>query len=116
MNLVENLAELFQNGEYRLLVIDSIIALYRVEFLGRGELADRQQALSRLLNHCTKLATGEYLIMFTETSLISTEFNVAVFIVRTVICHLSITNIELDEPSFCRSRTEVSLPSCFPST
>jgi meiotic recombination protein DMC1 len=58
MNLVENLSELFLSGEYRLLIIDSIIALYRVEFLGRGELAERQQMLGKLLNHCTKLATG----------------------------------------------------------
>jgi meiotic recombination protein DMC1 len=42
------------------LIIDSIIALYRVEFIGRGELADRQQNISKLMNHCTKLATGKF--------------------------------------------------------
>ena len=60
MNLIENLSELFLTGEYRLLIIDSIIALYRVEFLGRGELAERQQLLGRLLHHCTKLASGMF--------------------------------------------------------
>jgi meiotic recombination protein DMC1 len=59
MNLVENLSELFLSGEYRLLIIDSIIALFRVEFLGRGELAERQQMLGKLLHHCTKLASGQ---------------------------------------------------------
>jgi meiotic recombination protein DMC1 len=30
-------------GPFRLIIIDSIIALFRVEFSGRGELSERQQ-------------------------------------------------------------------------
>ena len=32
---------------FKLLVIDSIMGLFRVEFSGRGELAERQQKLVR---------------------------------------------------------------------
>jgi meiotic recombination protein DMC1 len=50
---------------YRLLVIDSIIATYRVDYSGRGELADRQQKLNLLMTGLMKLAE---------------QFNVAIFI------------------------------------
>jgi meiotic recombination protein DMC1 len=57
--MIENLAELFMTGDYRLLIIDSVIALFRVDFCGRGELADRQQALSKFLHLCNKFVTGK---------------------------------------------------------
>lgn len=37
-------------GIFKLLIIDSIMALFRVDFSGRGELADRQQKLAQLLS------------------------------------------------------------------
>jgi meiotic recombination protein DMC1 len=38
-------------GPFRALIVDSIIALFRVEFSGRGELSERQQKqLHELLN------------------------------------------------------------------
>ncbi|CAH0729858.1 unnamed protein product, partial [Brenthis ino] len=52
-------------GVFKLLVIDSIMALFRVDFSGRGELADRQQKLAQVLSRLQK---------------ISEEYNVAVFI------------------------------------
>ncbi|XP_054710485.1 meiotic recombination protein DMC1/LIM15 homolog [Uloborus diversus] len=52
-------------GVYKLLVIDSIMALFRVDYSGRGELADRQQKLAQMLSKLQKL---------------SEEYNVAVFI------------------------------------
>lgn len=52
-------------GSYKLLVIDSIMALFRVDYAGRGELADRQQKLNVMLSRLCKL---------------SEEFNVAVFL------------------------------------
>uniref|UniRef100_A0A7N6B8V3 Meiotic recombination protein n=1 Tax=Anabas testudineus TaxID=64144 RepID=A0A7N6B8V3_ANATE len=47
------------------LIIDSIMALFRVDFSGRGELAERQQKLAQMLSRLQK---------------ISEEYNVAVFI------------------------------------
>lgn len=46
MESIKSIAALFadpQEGPFRLLIIDSIIALFRVEFPGRGELSERQQ-------------------------------------------------------------------------
>ncbi|XP_015910807.1 meiotic recombination protein DMC1/LIM15 homolog isoform X1 [Parasteatoda tepidariorum] len=54
-----------EGGVYKLLVIDSIMALFRVDFSGRGELADRQQKLAQMMSRLQKL---------------SEEYNVAVFI------------------------------------
>uniref|UniRef100_A0A1B6LH26 Meiotic recombination protein DMC1/LIM15 homolog n=1 Tax=Graphocephala atropunctata TaxID=36148 RepID=A0A1B6LH26_9HEMI len=52
-------------GVFKLLVVDSIMALFRVDFSGRGELADRQQKLAQMLSRLQK---------------VSEEYNVAVFI------------------------------------
>ena len=41
-----------EQGPFRLLIIDSIIALFRVEFSGRGELSERQQKLGQHLSVC----------------------------------------------------------------
>ena len=55
--------------QFSLLVIDSIMAPFRVDYSGRGELAERQQVLNRVLNRLQK---------------ISEQFNVAVFITNQV--------------------------------
>lgn len=52
-------------GVFKLLIVDSIMALFRVDYSGRGELADRQQKLAQMLSRLQK---------------ISEEYNVAVFI------------------------------------
>ncbi|KAG6524721.1 hypothetical protein ZIOFF_014659 [Zingiber officinale] len=51
-------------------IVDSVIALFRVDFSGRGELAERQQKLAQMLSRLIKIAE---------------EFNVAVFITNQVI-------------------------------
>uniref|UniRef100_A0A0D3HRC7 RecA family profile 1 domain-containing protein n=1 Tax=Oryza barthii TaxID=65489 RepID=A0A0D3HRC7_9ORYZ len=51
-------------------IVDSVIALFRVDFSGRGELAERQQKLAQMLSRLTKIAE---------------EFNVAVYITNQVI-------------------------------
>ena len=40
---------------YALLVVDSIMAPFRVDFSGRGELSERQQVLGRFLNKVQKI-------------------------------------------------------------
>ncbi|CAG8505377.1 7994_t:CDS:10 [Paraglomus occultum] len=71
MELIVELAARFseEKGIYRLLVIDSIIALFRSDFSGRGELAERQQKLNTMLSRLVKIAE---------------EFNVAVYITNQV--------------------------------
>jgi len=55
--------------EYRLLVVDSIIAPFRFEYCGRGELAERQQRLGAVLVTLKKMAE---------------EFNIAVVLTNQV--------------------------------
>jgi len=67
MELIDLAAGQFHQepGVFRLLIVDSIIALLRVDFTGRGELADRQQKLGAMLSRLQKL---------------SEEYNVVVYI------------------------------------
>lgn len=41
-------------------IIDSIMALFRVDFSGRGELAERQQKLAQMLSRLQKISEGPY--------------------------------------------------------
>ena len=43
-------------GIFKLLIVDSIMALFRVDFSGRGELADRQQQLAQMLSKLQKIS------------------------------------------------------------
>ncbi|GMR42386.1 hypothetical protein PMAYCL1PPCAC_12581 [Pristionchus mayeri] len=52
-------------GVFKLLIVDSIMALFRVDYSGRGELAERQQKLAQMLSRLQKIAE---------------EYNVAVLI------------------------------------
>ncbi|CAI0559378.1 unnamed protein product [Linum tenue] len=69
-NLLLGLAAKMSEEPFRLLVVDSVIALFRVDFTGRGELAERQQKLAQMLSRLTKIAE---------------EFNVAVYMTNQVI-------------------------------
>ena len=40
---------------FKLVIMDSITALLRVDYTGRGELADRQQKLGQLLSRLKKV-------------------------------------------------------------
>lgn len=53
-----------------LLIIDSIMSLFRVDYSGRGELAERQQRLNKLLSNLLKIAQ---------------QFNVAIVLTNHVI-------------------------------
>lgn len=62
-------ALLAEDGTFRLLIVDSIMALFRAEFLGRGQLSERQQTLSSHMRQLNMLAA---------------EYNVAVLIANQV--------------------------------
>ncbi|KAH7080007.1 meiotic recombination protein-like protein dmc1 [Paraphoma chrysanthemicola] len=69
MELLNKVAEFFVGNEYRLLIVDSIMALFRVDYTGRGELNERQQKLNQFLSKLTHVAE---------------EFNVAVLMTNQV--------------------------------
>ncbi|KAM3425484.1 Meiotic recombination protein DMC1 [Cercospora zeina] len=64
-----SLAEEFATGDYRLLIVDSILNLFRSDYSGRGELSERQQKLGQHLRKLTEFAE---------------EFNIAVFMTNQV--------------------------------
>ncbi|OIR58962.1 MAG: RecA family ATPase Dmc1 [Amphiamblys sp. WSBS2006] len=72
MDLLTSLSAMFAEeiGRYRLLIVDSIISLFRTDFSGRGELGERQQKLNKMLNALMR---------------ISEEYNVAVFITNQMM-------------------------------
>ena len=58
------------DDDYALLVVDSIMAPFRVDYTGRGELSERQQVLGKTLSRLLKIAE---------------QFNVAVFLTNQVM-------------------------------
>lgn len=84
LELLNALASSFATNEYRLLIIDSIMNCFRVDFCGRGELADRQQKLNQFLSKLTHMAEGSSLSLHFSPLLIALlkEFNVCVLMVN----------------------------------
>jgi len=54
MLLVDKVKELSKDSQARLLVVDSLTAHFRAEYVGRGALADRQQKLNRHMHDLLK--------------------------------------------------------------
>lgn len=69
-HLLSLVAAKMAEDQFSLLVVDSITALFRVDFSGRGELAERQQKLGKMMSQLIKIAE---------------EFNVAVYITNQVV-------------------------------
>ncbi len=64
MLLAEKAAEIAKNDGVRLVVVDSVTSLFRVEYCGRGALAERQQKLGRHIAALHKLAELNDLAVF----------------------------------------------------
>lgn len=56
MEILGEAAALMTTSKYSLLIVDSVMALFRNDFRGRGELADRQCNLAKFLRHLLRLA------------------------------------------------------------
>ncbi|NWG08851.1 MAG: DNA repair and recombination protein RadA [Nitrososphaerales archaeon] len=54
--IVREAGRFIEKERIRLLVVDSAVAHYRAEFLGRGTLAERQQRLNRFMHNLLRLA------------------------------------------------------------
>jgi len=48
---VNNLSPTLDSKRPKLIIVDGMIGLFRAEYMGRGELAERQQRLSRVMDH-----------------------------------------------------------------
>ncbi|MCJ1343996.1 Meiotic recombination protein dmc1, partial [Peltigera leucophlebia] len=77
LELLNALASNFATNEYRLLIIDSIMNCFRVDYCGRGELADRQQKLNQFLSKLTHMAEeeslGDNIHNFTQTNQVQSD-------------------------------------------
>lgn len=56
MLLAEKAEDLLKEGVYKLLVVDSLTAHFRAEFIGRGTLSERQQKLNKHMHQLLKVA------------------------------------------------------------
>ncbi len=56
MLLAEKAAELIKEKNVKLLIVDSLTSHFRAEYIGRGQLADRQQKLNRHMHTLQKIA------------------------------------------------------------
>lgn len=57
MILVDKVEELIKEGtQIKLVIVDSLMSLFRSDFTGRGQLADRQQKINRHIHALLKLA------------------------------------------------------------
>uniref|UniRef100_A0A0G4GKD0 RecA family profile 1 domain-containing protein n=1 Tax=Chromera velia CCMP2878 TaxID=1169474 RepID=A0A0G4GKD0_9ALVE len=70
--ILKKVCQLMVAAPYSLLIVDSIMALFRVDYCGRGELSERQQKLGKTMSFLMKIAQ---------------QFNVAV-VVTNVSSHL----------------------------
>ncbi|KAJ2914259.1 hypothetical protein MD484_g6128, partial [Candolleomyces efflorescens] len=61
-----------EDKDFRLLIIDSIMALFRVDYSGRGELSERQQKLAQMLSKLSKLSE-EYNIVILMTNQVQSD-------------------------------------------
>ncbi|XP_952849.1 meiotic recombination (DMC1-like) protein, putative [Theileria annulata] len=68
--LINNITTKMVEERFVLLIIDSIISLFRIDYSGRGELAERQQKLNKLLSNLLKIAQ---------------QFNIAIVLTNHVI-------------------------------
>jgi len=68
-NLLVQAAALMLEEPFALLIVDSVMAPFRVDYSGRSELAERQQVLNKVLNRLQKL---------------SEQFNIVVYITNQV--------------------------------
>jgi meiotic recombination protein DMC1 len=56
IELLDHVAARMASDRFALLIVDSATALFRVDFSGRGELADRQQKLNRFMSSLSKIS------------------------------------------------------------
>jgi len=64
MILVEKADEIIKQKNIKLVIVDSLTAYFRVEYLGRGALSERQQKLNRHIHALQKLADNHNLAVF----------------------------------------------------
>ena len=55
MDMIQSVAAMMAEDPFKLLIVDSVTANLRVDFSGRGELAERQQRLGQMMSKLRKV-------------------------------------------------------------
>merc|ERR1712002_454563 len=91
-----------EGGVFKLLIVDSIMALFRVDFSGRGELADRQQKLAQMCSRLQKISEEYNVVVFYTNQMTSDPGATMSFqadpkkpIGGNIVAHASTTRISL---------------------
>lgn len=69
--LVEKSSEIITEKNIKLLIIDSLTSHFRADYVGRGELAPRQQKLNRLLHNLQRLADSNNIAVFVTNQVLA---------------------------------------------
>jgi DNA repair protein RadA len=69
--LVEKAGETISENKIKLLVIDSLTSHFRADYVGRGELAPRQQKLNKLLHNLQRLADSHNIAVFVTNQVLA---------------------------------------------
>ncbi|MDO8555584.1 MAG: DNA repair and recombination protein RadA [Nanoarchaeota archaeon] len=72
MLLVEKVADLIKEGmNVKLLIVDSLMGHFRSDYMGRGQLADRQQKLNKHIHALLKIATTHNIVVYVTNQVMS---------------------------------------------
>ncbi len=101
MQLLVQASAMMAESRHALLIVDSATALFRTDFSGRGELAERQQLLAQFMRQLQRLA-NEYGVAVVITNQVVSSPDAAMFsgdgvkpIGGNIIAHASTTRIKL---------------------
>src|SRR3989338_6782190 len=120
-NLMTQLAAKMSEDSFALLIIDSVTALFRVDFSGRGELAERQQKLGKYLSRLMKLAEEYNVAVYITNQVCSDPGGASMFVADAkkpigghILAHASTTRLYLrkgrGEQRICKIYDSPSLP------
>lgn len=102
MQLLTEASAMMSENRYALIVVDSATALYRTDYQGRGELADRQQNLAQFMRGLSRLA-NEYgaAVVITNQVVASPDSSMFADPVKpiggNIIAHASTTRLKLSK-------------------
>jgi DNA repair protein RAD51 len=118
--LLEQAAGMLSESRYALVVVDSATALFRTDYSGRGELAERQMKLARFLRRLMRLADEFGVAVVVTNQVVATVDGALSFgpttkpIGGNIMAHASTTRLSLrkgkNENRYCRVYDSPSLP------
>lgn len=73
MEYIISVAAMMADEPFKLLIVDSITANLRVDFSGRGELAERQQKLGQMLSRLKKVGNSDLALLYYGTAILWAE-------------------------------------------